>query len=165
VPRFIAFHEFSGTDANIDDTGLISITDSSPVITISPSDGGKFFKVQGMAFSSSSATIVNPADRCHLVVARAHQGVIFKILGVVSVNSDPNAYALSDYTNPTSSNNRVFHRPGAGSAREITVDFSDDDDVVTRDCTIEIFSMDPGTGNPAGVVIRTVVKDVVKYGA
>lgn len=164
MPRFIAFHEFSGTDAIIDDTGLISITDGSPKISIAPSDGSKAFKIQGIAFTSSAPTIAVPADRSLLVVARAHQGVVFKILGIVSVNSDPADYSTFNYHDPTSSNNRVFHRPGVSTSREITVDFTDDDDLVTRECTIEIFSMNPGVGNPSGVLIRTVARDVSRLG-
>jgi len=160
VPRFLRFNEVSITsDAEVNDEGIVTIFGENPSFSIGADTGFQKFNVKGVRIRCPDAPPIPSPDGIILAIARAHQGVIYKVLGLVYLNVDPTTLTLtaeSDF-----SHRRVLHLPiePGSPGRQIFVDFSDDDDPVDRDNTIEVFTVSPN-GDPGKCEFRVVVEDI-----
>jgi len=160
VPRFLRYNEVSITsDAEVNDEGIITMLGENPTFSIGADTGAMKFNVKGVRIHCPDAPAIPSPDGIILAIARAHQGVIYKVLGLVYLNVDANTLTLTAEND--FSHRRVLHLPFAPGApgRQIFVDFSDDDDPVDRDNTIEVFTVSPN-GDAGRCELRVVVEDL-----
>ena len=123
---------------------------------IAPKGGGQRLRIRGVVFENNNPVMPDNVGS-HALLTRVHEDVEYKVLGMVALNSDGNAYPVGE---ANTSYRRVLHTSPDGVSRKIFVDFSDDDDDVLRTCPLRIRSLRGPGGDPTGTQIIVVVEAV-----
>jgi len=166
VSRFIRPEEFRNIfgDVKIDDAGVITFNGEAWAFDVRANLGGEKIDIKGIYIMSSAESSPDPSIPGTVIrVARTHQEIPYKVLSLVFLNAIPEELTLNVETNL--SHRRTITLPSE-YGREIFVDFSQDDEPLSREDAIEfrpLAASGPGfkaKSFPTVGFMRIVVEDI-----